>query len=418
MTVVNATASPRDFRRDVLPRLTAGLAAAVAASLPWSTTATGILVALWLVASLPTLDPAALSREALSVPGLLPIVLVGIAAAALLWADIPVSERIQGIEPFLRLLMIPVLFAQFRNSQRAIWVGAAFLLSGTILLVLVWTMFCVGLDFGHGPGVPVKDYITQSGVFTLCAFALVYIGLEQWKERRRMLAAGAVALALLFVASIFYISTSRTTLVVIPVLLLLTGLQRASWRAAAAYVLAGLTVLAVMWVTSPYVRYRATAVATEVADSGSRYTSSGARLEFWRNSLLILSEAPILGHGTGTITEMFRRHADPKSAASATNPHNQIFAVGIQLGLIGVAVLIAMWAVHWRLFRRPGLGAWVGLLAVTQNIIGSMFNSHLMDFTQAWIYVFAVGVCGGIALQGDRTGKPDDLPSPPQSSNR
>src|SRR5450432_3254722 len=108
-------------------------------------------------------------------------------------------------------------------------------------------MFGLGLDSGHGPGVPVKDYITQSGVFTLCAFALIYLGADQWIARRRIVAVAAVTLALLFIADIFYVSTSRTTLVVIPVLLLLFGLRRASWHALAGSVLVGLFVAAVMW---------------------------------------------------------------------------------------------------------------------------------------------------------------------------
>jgi len=409
MTAASAIVSLRDFRRDILPRLGPGLAAAAAASLPWSTSVTGILVTLWLVTTLPTLDFAAVRREALSAPGGLPIVLVGVAVAGLLWSDAPVLERVHGIEPFLRLLAIPVLFAQFRRAEHGIWVGAAFLVSGTILLVVAWTMFCLGLEFGHGQGVPVKDYIAQSGVFTLCAFALIYIGFERWMERNRVLAVAAVALALLFISSMFYVSTSRTTLVVILVLLLLIGLQRASWRGMVGCVLVGVTLLAAMWTTSTYVRERTMSVADEIAEAEVRWTSSGARLRWWQDSLWILSEAPILGHGTGMITETFHRRAE-----SATNPHNQILAVGIQLGLAGVAALLAMWGSHWWLFRRPGLAAWVGLIAVTQNIVSSLFNSHLVDFTQAWIYIFAVGVCGGIVQHGDRKAKPDDpLPIPP-----
>jgi O-antigen ligase len=68
-----------------------------------------------------------------------------------------------------------------------------------------------------------------------------------------------------------------------------------------------------------------------------------------------------------------------------------------------------MWAAHWSLFRRPGIAAWAGLIAVTENIVGSLFNSHLMDFTQAWIYVFAVGVFGGVVLPGHGTAEPDEL---------
>lgn len=404
----NAVMLLQDLRQAMLPRIAAGLAAAAAASLPWSTSATGILAALWLLACLPMLDVAALRREVLSAPGGLPVLLVGFAAVGMSWSDLPLLERFSGIEPFLRLLMIPVLLAQFRGSDHSVWVGAAFLVSGTILLVVVWAMFWFGLDFGHGPGVPVKDYITQSGVFTLCAFGLVHVGFERWTEHRRVLAAAALGLALLFVAANLYVSTSRTTLVVMPVLLLSVGWQRASWRAFVGCVLAGLALLAAMWATSPYVRQRATSVAVEIAESDIRETSSGERLDFWRNSLQIIGRAPVLGHGTGMITETFRRYADSKTSASATNPHNQIFAVGIQLGLVGIAILLAMWAAHWRLFLQPGLAAWIGLIAVTQNMVGSLFNSHLADFTQAWIYVFAVGVFGGAVLHRRGAVKPDD----------
>ena len=56
MTASNLTIAT-EWRRATLG-IADGLAAAVAAALPWSTSATGILIALWLMASLPTLDAA------------------------------------------------------------------------------------------------------------------------------------------------------------------------------------------------------------------------------------------------------------------------------------------------------------------------------------------------------------------------
>jgi hypothetical protein len=58
-----------------------------------------------------------------------------------------------------------------------------------------------------------------------------------------------------------------------------------------------------------------------------------------------------------------------------------------------------MWIAHLLLFRGPGLAAWVGLAVVAQNIVGSVFNSHLFDFLQGWIYVVGVGVAGGMVLK-------------------
>ena len=72
------------------------------------------------------------------------------------------------------------------------------------------------------------------------------------------------------------------------------------------------------------------------------------------------------------------------------NPHNQTLAVAIQLGLVGAAVLWAMWIAHQLLFRGNTFAEWIGLVIVVQNIVGSLFNSHLFDFVQGWVYVASV----------------------------
>jgi O-antigen ligase len=129
-------------------------------------------------------------------------------------------------------------------------------------------------------------------------------------------------------------------------------------------------------------------------------TSAGFRLEFWKKSVEIIRKAPLIGHGTGSIPEQFRRLAVGQTGMAAevtTNPHNQTFTVGIQLGLLGIALLYGMWLAHLLLFRVGGTVGWIGTVLVTQNIVASLFNTHLFDFTEGWIYVFLVGVAGGIA---------------------
>jgi len=48
---------------------------------------------------------------------------------------------------------------------------------------------------------------------------------------------------------------------------------------------------------------------------------------------------------------------------------------------------------------RNSLVEWVGLVVVVQNIVGSVFNSHLFDFAQGWVYVLGVGVAGGMVMK-------------------
>ena len=117
----------------------------------------------------------------------------------------------------------------------------------------------------------------------------------------------------------------------------------------------------------------------------------------------------MIGHGTGSIHDLFIASSVGKTGAAGsatTNPHNQTFAVAIQLGLVGAVLLWAMWIAHLMLFRGSGLAEWIGLVIVVQNIVGSAFNSHLFDFVQGWIYVIGVGVAGGMALKNRTPPRP------------
>jgi hypothetical protein len=39
---------------------------------------------------------------------------------------------------------------------------------------------------------------------------------------------------------------------------------------------------------------------------------------------------------------------------------------------------------------------------VTQNVVGSLFNSFLFDFTEGWIYVVGFGVAAGMMQRQSR----------------
>ena len=166
--------------------------------------------------------------------------------------------------------MIPVLFVEFRRSDRALWVGAAFLASAAVLLASSYVMINLpnALSLGHGYGVPVKDDIAQSGIFTLSAFALFHVALTQWNAQRRSVAAVCLMLGVLFIANMIHVVTSRTALVVIPALYVLlafhSGLYRRPFMAIAAYVLFGVAAIGTVWATSHNLRYRVTVISQEV----------------------------------------------------------------------------------------------------------------------------------------------------------
>src|SRR5215213_11780781 len=190
----------RTLDRAYLARLADGLAIAVAVSLPWSTSATSILIVLWLLALLPTLN-LALLRNVLATPaGGLPAALLGFALLGILWSVAPIAERIDVFQVYLRLLAIPLLLTQFRGSERGMWVILGFLVSCTLLLLLSWVTKAWPTLWRPmvTAGVPVKEYLVQSGEFLLCAFGLAHWALEMWRQQRRPFAGILAALALIF----------------------------------------------------------------------------------------------------------------------------------------------------------------------------------------------------------------------------
>ena len=388
-----------------LGQIADGLAAAVAVSLPWSTSATSILIALWLIALVPTLDASSVRREVLSAAGGLPLLLWALGAIGMLWADVSWSDRIAGLSGFHKLLFIPLLLAQFRRSSQANWVIVGFLVSSAVLLVVSWALVLTpGLTWRGrlSPGVPVKNYIMQSAIFAICAFGLIGQASELWRTRAR-LSLGLLLLAAAFIANIVYVSTARTTLVVLAVMLVLWGLRQFGWKGALGAALIGAILAGAVWASSPYLRERISVAVQELQtyEVGDVNTPTGLRIEYWKKSLAFIAEAPVIGHGTGTIPKLFQRDATAATISMlvTTNPHNQVLAVAIELGFVGAVALLAMWLAHLARFCAGSLAAWFGLLVASYNIVSSLFNSHLFDFGQGWLYVLGVGVTGGMVLR-------------------
>jgi len=393
------------FDRTSFVRLADWLALAVAIALPWSTSATGICIAAWLVVLLPTLDLPAVRRELATAAGGLPVALWCLGVLGVFWADVGWQERLAGLCSFYRLLVIPLLLAQFRRSGNGDWVVCGFFVSSVTVLIASFTLVLAAPSWWKGVnGVPVHDSIFQGSEFLVCGFgALGYAALSRgqmpWRERALLFALG-----ILFLANFGFAAASRIALFTAPVLLLLLGWRLYRWKGVITAGMLAISVGAVSWAVLPVLRERIEASVRELQDyrAANKATSIGEHLAFLEESWTIITSAPVIGHGTGSIPEQFRDVTAGQTGVSGlltVNPHNQTFAVAIQIGAIGVAVLWAMWLAHLALFRSESAIAWLGLVVVTENVISSIAHSHLFDFNNAWLYVFAVGVLGGMVLR-------------------
>jgi len=408
--VTGAAAPPKAwFDRERLARAADWVLIAIVVTLPYSTSATSLLVPLWLILFLPTIGFAQVRAEFARARSFLPAALALVMVAGLAWGAGTAAERSVGATSLLKLLALPAVIVHVSlRPDMARRAATAFVLGLLPLLALSYAAQIYFMATGEFrmlpgmtyPGVPFKDYIAQSGFFLLASVLLGHVAVDAIGRGDRRTATIAAGLLAAFLGNIAFVATGRTTLVVALVLYVLFVVQRFRGLRAAIVLAAGLAVIALLWVSAGQLRWRVLNVLGEVTafQRDAEATSSGLRLAWYQRSLEFVREAPLLGHGTGSMPGLFRRAAEGQSGAfgqAAANPHNQLFWVAIQTGAAGALLLLAVWGAHFLGLRGTGIAAWTGTAALAQNVVGSLVNSHLSDFTQGWMYVFAIGIALG-----------------------
>jgi len=284
--------------------------ALVAFVLPWSTSATSVLIVLLLGAIIPTIQPRALWASVKRPESLLPLAFFALAVVGMLWTDGPWAVRLQGLHPVAKLLVIPLLLYHFNRSRRSSWVFVAFLASCALLMGFSWVVYFVpNLKFAatESAGVPVNNYIDQSQEFALCMFATAPL-LLMLLERKHWIAASGLGLLLLgFFCDMMFVVIARTAFVYMPVLLALFAVRYFRPKMAMGFLVCGLAVVVLVGFASPYVRHRVQWIAhdADVRAHTDLATSDGERMVYWRTSVRSIEAAPVFGHGTGSTKQLF-----------------------------------------------------------------------------------------------------------------
>jgi hypothetical protein len=422
-----------------------------AVALPFSTSLTAIFVVAMLIAWVPFLDLRVFLHSLRRPIAAIPIAFFALALTGTLWSDAAWGTRLYAVLPTAKLLVLPVLFYHFERTERGVWVLAAFLASCVLLMIMSWVVTCApslsmkpAADASRG--IFVKNYIDQSQEFALCAVALAYPVVQLLRARRIWPALVLCTISLSLIANMLLVVVSRTALVTLPIMFAVFGLLHLRLRTNLLILcLAAIAGLAV-WLVPPgtmlssispnlcVVQTRPQAEMDadkrEILASPSLKwtlktfsrdyqlyeeqkvpTSIGERFTYWKQAMNFITDAPLIGHGTGSSNGLFERAARGPDWAPGIpvvpNPHNQTLNVAIQWGVTGVVVLYAMWLVHLLLFRGGGFASWIGLLVVVQNVATSVFNSHLFDFHEGWMYVLGVGLAGGMVLKSRVTAAAD-----------
>ena len=137
-------------------------------------------------------------------------------------------------------------------------------------------------------------------------------------------------------------------------------------------------------------------------------TSSGIRMEMYKNTTALILKSPFVGYGTGSFKEEYRSYTATQDTLlkEVSNPHNQYLFTLFDLGLLGFFVLIYLFYQCWFVSQKAKMIEGIKAMDYMEGLlitimVGSLFNSLILDATEGKFFC----VMAGIILSGYARGK-------------
>ncbi len=297
---------------------------------------------------------------------------------------------------YIDLLFIPIfviLFQDEKTRERALFafcVAAIASIGVSHLAYLNLLTYSSLLPRESVYPIGFKASITHS---LIVAFAAYLFALYARDEQNRTYRAGYITLALFAAHNVVFMTWGRTGYLVLAILFLYFFVVTFGRRGLMLFIaVAGVTFLTA-YATSTTFHQRVNDVAQQFMawEPGTPSDDSvGERLEFYVNSLEIISERPLIGSGTGSFPDVYAQAVAGRNMLATVNPHNEYLLIAVQIGLLGLASLIYLFYRQWRyagkleqpFYRDLGRGL------VLTFVIGCLFNSLLLDHTEGLLFAW------------------------------
>lgn len=275
------------------------------------------------------------------------IAYVGMFAVGLLWSDHLAAGGALVLKQW-KIALLPVFLTTISPDRRGPYVLALFAgLTCVLLLIFVaaWGVLPQAVLEYRWLQTPLKNHIVFTPMLALAIYWLIQQTL--WVETVPWRRWGMLTLAGLMSCGVF-MTIGRAGHVVFCVLMTLLVVQyyrKNLLRGAVVLLVLFPVVLGSAYALSPAFHDRVNLVASNLADyKENPDTSVGVRLLYWRNSWQIVQHSPWLGVGTGDFKSAYAQVNEQLSPSMhpTDNPHNQYLFVTTQLGIIGLASLLAI----------------------------------------------------------------------------
>jgi len=337
------------------------------------------------------------NRLILLLPGLFVVIALG-----MFHGEVPFSERARYLwkhdDLLLPLVFVPLL-ADARVRERALWAfggGMALTLLMSLGLAAGWIPKSSWFHGGTANATVFKLQITHNILMAFAAllFAEVAVRCQVVWQRYAL-----GLLAVCAVIDVFMLVQGRTGQIVLGLLILLWCDRRFGWRGVSGGLVVVVALLVVSFAVSPVFQKRVEKTVAEVKQAqidavAPKASSVGLRLEWYKYTAELIAAHPFIGVGTGSFAHAYDTMVTEPGAVKPAHPHNQYLLTASDLGVIGVGVLLGVFAWLWWWFRAGGghLAAQLGQGVVIAMAVGCVFNSFLIDHTEGLFFAWMVSV--------------------------
>jgi O-antigen ligase len=375
-------------------------AIALGFSLPVSTTLDSILVTVFVLACLAGGKFRELAVDLRSNPvGIASLALAGMMILGMIWSPSPVHMTRGATVDTLNFIMLPLFMTVFKDEPTRRRAINAFL-SATVLILLISCLLWTGL-VEHLPKIkgdaadPVafKFHITHN--FFMAIAVLFCIQRAEYSPARMKWFYYTLAAFAAF--NVLFMIQGRTGQLALAAAILFYAYSRYRCRGITAIMVIGLIIAAITWFNPNSVMHQGTAKAwheaTEFQNGGiAREDSSiGLRLEFYRNTLKMIAHRPLLGIGTNGFKAGYAEEVAGTAMVPPNHPHNAFLLITAELGIAGLATLLALLTIQWVSARRMPhaidmiRARTLLLIFVVGGLVSATFTDHAEGLFFVWV---------------------------------
>lgn len=307
-----------------------------------------------------------------------------------------------------KLIYLPFLIYYFKDPKQRTWTINAFIVAG-MLTVITGITYCVTNQYNEVN--PFKNTIDTSLVTTITTFLLMH---KICINNKLYLKSILILCILTNVFYLFYISLGRTSQLIFLCLIAVFFIQKIKSRNK----LLSLIMIIILTITLGYcglISNRLHKNWLNVIHYYNNYklnsfnyeqNSISQRLDYYKNTLLLIKEKPLFGWGTGSFCKAYKDfviknnllnlNSNQQEYLYTTNPHNEYLLFGSQLGIFGIGLLLWFFYVLFKAsFIIISYERYILQGIVVTMLIGCLANSWLMDFTAGHLFIILTAISLG-----------------------